>query len=162
MRTKSALSAPATIAIGALAGFAGGLAEIGWIIVYAVLSDSNAELVARGVTDAVGLSGATAAPVTAGIVIHMILAGILGIAIAFGLRSIAMHLRGAFGVYAIAVIALVAVWAANFFALLPQISPQFVQMVPYGVTLASKLLFGIAAASVLQLRLPAQPASLQT
>ena len=41
---------------------------------------------------------------------------------------------------------LVGVWAVNFFVLLPGISPAFVHLVPYPVSLMSKVLFGLAAA----------------
>jgi len=162
MRTKSAWSVCTTIAIGALAGVAGGVAEIAWISTYAVLASGDAEFVARGVTDAVGLGAMTAFPATAGIIIHMLLAGLLGIALALALRAAVTMLSGSLAIYAIVVVALAAIWGVNFFIVLPQLSPQFVQMVPYSVSLLSKLLFGIAAASVLQLRLPARPASLQT
>jgi hypothetical protein len=50
--------------------------------------------------------------------------------------------------------ALAIVWGFNFFVLLPLISPDFVHLVPYPVSLASKLLFGLAAAEVLR-RAPA-------
>ena len=46
--------------------------------------------------------------------------------------------------------ALAGVWAINFFVVLPIVSPAFVHMVPYAVSLTSKLLFGVAAAAVLR------------
>jgi len=49
------------VAIGSLAGIAGGLAEIVWIWTYAVLTNSDASLVARSVTDTVG-SGQSISP----------------------------------------------------------------------------------------------------
>jgi hypothetical protein len=42
-----------------------------------------------------------------------------------------------------------AIWAANFFLLLPAFNPAFVTIVPLEVSLVSKLLFGLAAALVL-------------
>jgi hypothetical protein len=42
--------------------------------------------------------------------------------------------------------ALAAVWGINFLVALPRLNPDFVHLLPYGVTLASKLLFGVAAA----------------
>jgi hypothetical protein len=45
---------------------------------------------------------------------------------------------------------LACVWAINFFVVLPLISPAFVTLVPYPVSLVSKLLFGVAAAAVLR------------
>jgi hypothetical protein len=45
---------------------------------------------------------------------------------------------------------LVGVWAVNFFFVLPIVSPAFIHMVPYAVSLGSKLLFGLAAAEVIR------------
>ena len=153
-----------TAAIGALAGAAGGLAEIGWIGIYASAMGIDAGLVARGVTDSVRLGDLTAFPVTAGIAVHMLLAGALGIAIAFALRSAMTILRGASGkyagaftIYAMVLAVLTVIWAVNFFAVLPQINPPFVHIVPYGASLVSKLLFGIAAAWFFRLTRLARP-----
>ena len=41
------------IAIGTLAGLAGGFAEIGWISTYAALTNTDAAVVARSVSDTV-------------------------------------------------------------------------------------------------------------
>ena len=46
--------------------------------------------------------------------------------------------------------ALVSVWAVNFFVVLPIISPAFVHLAPYPVSLMSKVLFGLAAAEALR------------
>ena len=46
--------------------------------------------------------------------------------------------------------ALAGVWAVNFFVVLPIVSPAFVHIVPYAVSLTSKLLFGVAAAEVVR------------
>jgi hypothetical protein len=46
---------------------------------------------------------------------------------------------------------LAAVWAINYFVVLPVLSPGFVHLLPYAITLASKLAFGVAAAAALQL-----------
>ena len=47
-------------------------------------------------------------------------------------------------------VALVGVWAVNFFVVLPGISPAFIHLVPYPVSLMSKILFGLAAAEALR------------
>ena len=47
---------------------------------------------------------------------------------------------------------LIAVWAVNFLVVLPHINPEFVHLLPYSVTLLSKLLFAVAATTVLQTR----------
>jgi hypothetical protein len=46
--------------------------------------------------------------------------------------------------------ALTAVWATNFFVILPALSPPFIALLPYPVSLISKLLFGLAAAETLR------------
>lgn len=147
--------------IGSLAGLVGGLAEVIWIGIYAALTNTDAGLVARGVTDAIGITSQTASPVIGGIGIHMGLAAILGVALALALRPIAGLLRG-MGLYAAVIAALSVVWAINFFVVLPLISPQFVHIVPYGVSLLSKLLFGVAAACFFQLARSATPRVITT
>ena len=47
--------------------------------------------------------------------------------------------------------ALAAVWVINYFIILPVVSPAFVRLLPFAVTLASKLAFGVAAAIALSL-----------
>jgi hypothetical protein len=128
---------------GAIAGIAGGLAEIACVSLYAVLSGADAGAVARGVTAAV-IGGSTAAPVTAGIVIHMSLAVVLGVALVLVLRSYC--LRSSLASYVAAIIVLTGVWAVNFLIVLPQLSPDFLGLLPYEATLVSKLWFALAAA----------------
>ena len=134
--------------LGMRAGLAGGLAEILWISLYAVLTGTDAATIARGISSAMGL-GATEAPVFVGIGIHMALAATLGIALAFALRPALVHLYGKGATYAIVVITLAGVWAANFLLILPLVSPAFVSLVPFQISLLSKLLFGLAVAFVL-------------
>ena len=134
---------------GVLAGLAGGVAEIVWIALYAALSGTDAAEVASGVTLAV--SGGRASSAVAGVAIHMLLAAGLGIALAFAWLRVAGRFGRVAG-YSIALLALAAVWKINFLVLLPLISPSFVSLLPYSATLASKLLFGLAAACVLQQR----------
>ena len=136
-------------AIGVLAGLAGGLAEVAWIWTYASVTDSDAAAVARAVTNAVRFNQ-DFSPVASGVGIHMGLAAFLGVAVALAIRPAAGALRG-IGLYGAVAAALAIVWAVNFLVLLPLVSPQFVDIVPYAVSLLSKLLFGIAAAGVFQL-----------
>jgi hypothetical protein len=82
----------------------------------------------------------------------MTLAVALGVALAIVLRPAFAPLRGTLGIYASLVLALTGVWAVNFLVVLPQISPAFVDLVPYQVSLLSKILFGLTAASVLGTR----------
>ncbi|MGE0652841.1 MAG: hypothetical protein AB7P12_14000 [Alphaproteobacteria bacterium] len=138
---------PGFIWLGALAGLAGGFAEIAWIYVYAELAGLDAGKVARGISTAVGM-GASDAPTLYGIAIHMALAIALGIALTFMLRPALRRLPGDGAIYAAAFVVLTGVWIINFLVVLPRLSPAFVHLVPYQVSLLSKLLFALAAALV--------------
>lgn len=152
---------------GAAAGVAGGLAEILWVGFYGAVSGNDTTELARGIVAVVGgllpLSPSLTAPVALGIAIHMLAAIALGIALTFAWRS---HLlRKLFGgdQYRFLPAALAAVWVFNFFVLLPLIDPyyadlhsSFTEILPYPVTLFSKLLFGLAAAAVLTRQARAQ------
>jgi len=151
-----------TIKRGILAGAAGGVAEIAWVSVYAAVTGGDAAILARGVTTAVGVTAMLpAASVAMGVAVHMVLAMLLGVAVAC-LWQVRVRRQGVSGAYAIVLAALAAVWAANFFVLLPVISPAFVHGVPYAVSLASKLLFGLAAAETLRRLTNADAARLPT
>lgn len=137
-----------TIAYGMLAGAAGGLAEVVWIAFWASLTGADAADVARGVAS-VFVAGA---PAGLGLAIHMALAVALGVALVAALRAVSSGWPGIFAGYALALGALAAVWMVNFLLVLPIVSPGFVHIVPFAVSLGSKLLFGLAAATVLHLR----------
>jgi hypothetical protein len=138
---------------GVVAGAAGGIAEILWISVYAAVTGGNAAALARGITTAVGVSALFPATSAAfGIIIHMALAVALGIALAFAWRTLSTWRMERTCLSAFVLAALAGVWAVNFFIVLPLISPDFVPLVPYPVSLLSKLLFGLAAVTVLQYR----------
>ncbi|NOZ37108.1 MAG: hypothetical protein GXP11_03375 [Gammaproteobacteria bacterium] len=149
--------------VGAIAGLVGGGAEITWIALYKYLSGGEAAAVARGVTQTVfPQMGAPMAAVPLGIAVHMGLAIILGIAISIFIRSI-LPARAPAILEPIAVVGLlVCVWAINFFIILPVINPEFVTLVPYTTSLASKVLFGVAAALVFKLTGGSQLAAKQT
>lgn len=135
------------LTIGTIAGLAGGAAEIGWIALYQSLTGHDAALVARGVTVSVlpNLGDASHA-VALGIVIHMVLALMIGLAFAIAIPRVLPRVAGTIAEPLLVVAGLVAIWAMNFFVLLPVINPDFVTIVPYGASLTSKVLFGLAAA----------------
>jgi hypothetical protein len=136
---------------GILAGAAGGLGEIIWVSLYATVTGGNAATLARGVTTAAGVTALLpAAPVTMGIAVHMALAVLLGIALAGLWQALARRAHGVSHRYVVVLAALAAVWAVNFFVILPVISPAFALLIPYPVSLISKLLFGLAAAETLR------------
>lgn len=133
------------LAVGALAGVAGGIAEVAWIWMYAAGTGADAAAVARGVTDTIGIGALP--PVAGGVAIHMALAAILGMAVAVAVEPLRLH--GA-RLYGAMMWVLAAVWAVNFMIVLPLVNPQFVEVVPMAVSFVSKLLFGVAAAACLQ------------
>jgi hypothetical protein len=128
---------------GLYIGLAGGLAEIGVVWLYSSLTGGDAAMLARHVAAAIGLVGASAAT---GVAVHMGLAAALGIALAVVLQTVAGRRAGDGRVLPVMLGSLAIVWAINFFIVLPAVSPGFVHLLPYAVTLASKLAFGLAAA----------------
>ena len=128
------------------AGAAGGMAEVLWIALAAMVLGGDGWAVSRAVSTTVipSLAASSSAP-WIGLLIHFLLS--IALAAVFvqmlGRRFSPATLFGA------ALAALTAVWAFNFLLLLPLINPAFVSLLPHPVTLVSKLLFGIAMASVL-------------
>jgi hypothetical protein len=104
-------------------------------------------MVARHVASAVGLDGASA---VAGVAVHMGLAVALGIVLSATVRSLATLLARDQAIWVIMTGSLAAVWAINFFVVLPVVGPGFVHLLPYAITLASKLAFGVTAAATWQ------------
>jgi hypothetical protein len=139
----------AIIRTGVLAGAAGGLAEIAWVSLYAGVTGLDPAVLARGVTTAAGVTALLpAAPVALGVSVHMALAVMLGVVLALGWQ--ALSARRPANPYPFMLAALAGVWAVNFFVVLPVVSPAFVHIVPYAVSLTSKLLFGVAAAEIVR------------
>jgi hypothetical protein len=140
-----------TVRQGVVAGAAGGLAEVVWVVVYACATGGDAAILAKGVTSAAGVNALLpSSPVFLGIIVHMSLAVIVGILLAFAWRELREQWPSLGTPYSFALAALAGIWVLNFFVVLPIISPAFVHLVPYSVSLTSKLLFGIAAAASLQ------------
>lgn len=137
--------------VGVLAGLAGGSAEVVWVAGYGAVTGFPAALVARGVTGALFPSLAEA-PFAAvlGLVLHMILAVGLGLLVAAAFGTSLLRRIGAWPRSTLVVVTLGGVWAFNFLVLLPVLDPGFLTLLPVAVTLASKLLFGVAAATALR------------
>ena len=130
-----------------LAGLAGGVAEILWVALYSIFAQASGSEIARQVTASLWpslASGAFAVPV--GIAIHLALSLALGAIFAAAIWLPFARQRGSVVTLTCAVVALASVWAMNFFIVLPALNPAFVMLMPYEVTLLSKLLFGIAMA----------------
>jgi len=138
-----------------MAGLAGGVAEVVWIALFSGLSGGSAGQVAQGVTATVlpGLAGSAIA-VPFGLAFHLILAAGLGIAVVGAVRGMLPGLARSWGETALVIGTLALIWALNFLVVLPVLNPDFVHVVPMAASFASKLLFGIAAAMMLQMREP--------
>jgi len=128
------------------AGAAGGMAEVLWIAVAATALGADGWVIARAVSTTVipDLAASNLAP-WIGLLIHFLLSIVLATVFA---RVLSRQLHAAV-IFLAALAALAAVWAFNFLLLLPLIDPVFVSLLPHPVTLVSKLLFGVAMASVL-------------
>ena len=132
-----------------LAGLAGGMAEIIWVQFYTLLSGHSSAEVARQVTASLlpGLTEASAAPLI-GVAIHLVLSVLLALAYALLVWRPYTRRLGAGASVAVAVGVLACIWAVNFLLLLPVVNAHFVDLLPYSVSLGSKLLFGAAMAGV--------------
>ena len=148
---SSTRRSPTALKTIALAGLGGGLAEMLWVTIYSSLTHASGVAVAREV--AASLLPTTADWVLApliGVGIHLVLSVALTAAVAWTLWRYAMPRLGAGTLMVSATAVLVTVWAVNFFVVLPALNPAFVTLMPYTVTLVSKVLFAIAMAGVLQ------------
>ncbi len=143
------------LTIGLLAGLSGGAAEVAWVSLYSSATETSSMIVAQQIAASVVPAAAAlpSAPLL-GIVIHMLLSAALGLAFAATIWRLAAPRLGAAVFLATAAVSLALVWAVNFFVVLPALNPAFVTLMPYGATLASKILFGIAMGAVLLIAAP--------
>lgn len=131
-----------------VAGLIGGLAEVVWVLFYSALTPLAAADVAREITATalpVFAQGGTA--VSTGVAIHMLLSGALGLAFMFVVWPF-LNKRDSAAVVEATVLLLVGIWCLNFLVVLPLLNPSFVTLMPHGITLVSKALFGVAMAVV--------------
>lgn len=140
------------IALGLLAiaaALAGGFAEVVWVALYSAFTSISAIDVAHEVafTAAPDLSWTTNAALV-GLGIHLLLSLALGLAFAYFVWPM-VRTHGAAATFSAAIVTLALVWAMNFLVVLPELNPGFVTMMPYTVTLISKMLFALAMAAVL-------------
>ena len=120
-----------------LAGLAGGLAEIFWIVMYSAVTHTGGIEVSRQITTAVIPAWAeiSIAPML-GVVIHLALSIVLAF---FCCQIFIEPLTRRFGLAVImpgSMVVLAGVWLINFHVLLPVISPVFITLLPFLVTLA--------------------------
>jgi hypothetical protein len=133
---------------GVGAGIAGGLAEVIVVALYGAASGTTLATVGRQIASAARLNGDSA---LTGLCVHFALSAALGIALMFAWNLLRTAASRPAALYWSACLALTAIWAINFFIVLPALSPAFVTLLPYAVTLVSKLMFGCAAAWTMQL-----------
>ena len=151
MRSTTISSETETVRQGVVVGAAGGLAEIAWVALYADVTGENATILAQGVTSAAGINALLpSSPVIVGIIVHMSLAVMVGLLLAFAWRELREQWPSLRSPYLFALASLAGIWVVNFFIVLPIVSPAFVHLLPYPVSLISKLLFGTAGAAALQ------------
>jgi hypothetical protein len=150
-----------SLVYGILVGTAGGLAEIFWIVLYGLSTGADIADVARAISATAGwilpIPALAAAPVLHGAAIHMLAAIALGVVLVFAWRGLAGYRMARVNEFVFMIGALAIIWAVNFFVVLPLLSPAFVDLhrvfvdlVPYSVSLASKILFGLAGAALLR------------
>jgi hypothetical protein len=81
--------------------------------------------------------------------LHMLLSAALGLAFVLILWRSCSGRPSSGTIWTSAVVGLSAIWAINFFIVLPAMNSSFATLMPYGVTLLSKTLFGVAMAAAL-------------
>lgn len=138
-----------------LAGVAGGTVEVVWVLLFCALAPLQSSLVAEEITRSFLPQMAGISAVTAGVVIHYALALLVAGVAAMTLFRLLGGKPEVRTVVAASVAALVAIWAMNFFVILPVVNPDFVTLMPYAVTLVSKIGFGIAMGWVYGVRISA-------
>jgi hypothetical protein len=134
----------------ALAGIAGAMAEVIWVALLCTLTPLSGEEILRQITASVFPAVVASAWAPAlGLLIHVVLG--VAVAYAFGVLIWQTFSRrmGAGTTLGTAVLALAAIWAFNFFVLLPVVNAEFIDLMPYAATFVSKALFGIAMAATL-------------
>jgi len=134
----------------ALAGLAGALAEVVWVAIFCSLTQLKGSVVLRQITASFFPASPDAVWAPAlGLAIHLA----LGLAVAYAFALVvwypATRRRGKHTTTVAAVLALAAVWCVNFLFVLPVVNSSFVELMPAGMTFASKLLFGMAMAATL-------------
>ena len=140
---KSSSSSASILSTGLLMGLAGGAAEVAVVSAYAAVSGSDAGLVGRGVAAAVGMDGGSA---LSGVAVHMGISLVLGMALAALMQTRLARKLPTGAIFPVMMATLAGIWLVNFFVVLPVVSPAFVHILPFAVTLASKLAFGLSAA----------------
>jgi hypothetical protein len=133
-----------------VAGLAGGMIEVLWVLFYSSFSSVNVAEIARQVTASLFpfATDFSFAPVL-GLGIHLILSLVLALLFITIVLKPVYARYGRPGIMMSSLITLVLVWKINFFIILPVLNPAFIDLMPLLVTFISKILFGAVMGWVL-------------
>jgi hypothetical protein len=133
-----------------LAGLAGGLSEILWIGIYSAVTHVDGLEIARQITAALypAWVDLAVAPIL-GMVIHLVLSVVIALLCCKIFIEPLVRRLGQAVILPVCMAVLAGVWVISFLVILPVIDPAFVTLLPFLVTLASKMLFGWAMGIVL-------------
>ena len=127
-----------------LAGVAGGTVEVVWVALFCLMSPLQSSLVAEEITRSFLPQSAGVSALATGLIMHYALSVLVAGMVAVILLRLLGDRVDMCSVLAVSVAALAAIWVINFFVILPVVNPDFVTLMPYAVTLVSKLGFGTA------------------
>jgi hypothetical protein len=125
------------------AGIAGGTVEVVWVALFCLISPLQSSLVAEEIARSFMPQITGTSALAAGLIIHYVLAVLVAGIVAIVLLRLLGNRFDTRSVIAASTVALAAIWAINFFVILPLVNADFVTLMPYAVTLASKLGFGV-------------------
>lgn len=133
-----------------IAGLTAGLAEIFWIGMYSAVTHTGGWEISRQITASVipAWEELWIAPIL-GVVIHLVLSVLLAILCCNIFIEPLARRFGRMVILPGSMVVLAGVWAINFLVILPVINPAFVTLLPFLVTLASKMLFGLTMGGVI-------------
>jgi hypothetical protein len=139
-----------TVSTVLLAGFAGGVVEMMWVAGYCALTPLRSSEVLHQISRSAGIHASNGVFASlSGIAIHLLLSVLLALAFALSVWRPLLRRSGVVGNVLASCAALGMIWTFNFLVVLPSLNPDFADLMPYGVTLTSKLLFGVAMGWVL-------------
>lgn len=133
-----------------LAGFAGGVVEMMWVAGYCAVTPLSSSEVLHQISRSAGIHASNGVFASlSGIAVHLALSVLLALTFALSVWRPLLRRSGVVGNLLASCAALSMIWAFNFLVVLPILNPGFADLMPYSVTVTSKLLFGVAMGWVL-------------